>query len=197
MWLERTAGGDVDLLDLADAKAHVRILDNDSDVELGAAIKAATRFLDVDEDGFGGLGFPLISQTWLMKGKSFGGSRSIALPFGRVSEIASIKYYDAANVLQTIDAAEYHLAAEGRRFVVVAASGKSWPSVYDRPDAVQITFEAGYENAASAPDDIKAAARLLVGHFFENRNAATEGVVTREIELGVDRLTGRYRRFSI
>ena len=195
MWLERIAGGGVDLVDLADAKAHLRVLDDESDTEISNAIDAASTFLDIDADGFGGLGFPLISQTWSIKASSFGAG-SIRLPFGRVTAVTSLKYYDADNVLQTIDSADYHLAGWGRDFLVVLATGKSWPSVYDRPDAAIIEFVAGYADTAAVPSDIKAAARLLVGHFFENREAATEGVVTREIELGVSRLTRRYQRLS-
>ena len=196
MWLERIVGGGVDLVDLADAKAHLRVLDDDSNTEIANAIDAACTFLDIDADGFGGLGFPLISQSWRIKASSFGAG-AIRLPFGRVTSITSLKYYDADNVQQTMADTDYHLTGSGRDFFVILATSKSWPSVYGRPDAASIEFVAGYTDAAAVPADIKAAARLLVGHFFENREAATEGVVTREIELGVSRLTRRYQRFSV
>ena len=61
MWLERISGGGVDLIDLQDTKDYLRLLGDETDTEVAAAISAASDFLDVDEDGFGGLGFPLVS----------------------------------------------------------------------------------------------------------------------------------------
>ena len=63
MWLERISGGGVDLIDLQDAKDYLRLLGDETDTEVAAAISASSDFLDVDEDGFGGLGFPLVAAA--------------------------------------------------------------------------------------------------------------------------------------
>lgn len=51
MWLTRLSISAEKLIDLADAKAHLRLLEADNDVEVQAAIDAAHAFLDVDLDG--------------------------------------------------------------------------------------------------------------------------------------------------
>lgn len=195
MWLERMRGGGEDLITLADAKSHLRVIENDSDAEISNAISAASSYLDVDADGFGGLGSPLVSQSWVIRAGTFG-TGSIRLPFSRVTAITAITYHDASNVLQSVSAANYHLVGSGRDQLIKLAAGAQWPEVYDRPEAVIIVFEAGFEDVDAVPADIKAAARLLVGHFYENREAAGEGAAAREIALGVTNLTQRYRRFG-
>lgn len=194
MWLTQLAGSVATVIDRADAKLHLRLLENDNDTEVDGAIAAAHAYLDVDQDGFGGLGFPLISQSWSMKCADFGGN-SLSLPFTRVTAIDAIDYIDADGAAGTIPPGNYMLTKKGRTPCVALLPGKSWPSVAARPDAVDIQFTAGFANAAAVPSDIKAAARFLVGHFFENRRAVIEGV-SCEIQIGVDRLTARYRRFA-
>lgn len=194
MWLERISGATPDVIDLADAKAHLRLLDDDTDGEVQKAIKAASAFLDVDEDGFGGLGFPLVAQQWVTIGTGFRPD-VLRLPFRRVSAIDEVGYIDRDGANQVVAPENYIQTRRGRDVFVTLLPGLSWPSVADRPDAVRVTFTAGFASVADVPDDIKAAARLLVGHFFENRLAAVEGTISTEVKLGVDRLLTRYLQF--
>jgi len=195
MWLERISGGGADLIELADAKAHLRLLEADFDIEVGHAIKAATAFLDIDEDGFGGLGFPLIAQQWATKGAGFT-CGLMRLPLSRVTAINEVRYIDPEGVSQVVTPSDYHLVRKGRYTLVSWLPGRSAPAVQSRPDAAEIRFTAGFATASTVPEDIKAAARLLIGHFFENRSATEGKEVPAEIALGVESLVGRYRRFA-
>lgn len=197
MWLERVSGGDPDLIDLADAKAHLRLIDVDGEFteEVQRAIDAAVAFLNVDEDGMGGMGFPLVSETWITRAASFS-DEVLRLPFSRVQSVTAVAYTPSSGgAKQVVDPSIYQVTKVGRATVIRLKSGESWPDVATAPDAVEIEFVAGYADTASVPDDIKAAARLLVGHFFENRLAENIGTITSETKIGVDRLTNRYRRF--
>ncbi|WP_306131003.1 head-tail connector protein [Roseovarius sp. MMSF_3350] len=186
------------LIDLADAKAYLRVLDDDGDfdAEIERAIDAASAFLNVDDDGFGGLGFPIVAESWIVRDRGFT-SDVLSLPFQRVTAVESVAYTDAQGVAQTMPAEDYLLTKRGRRFCLVPMPGKCWPGVGTAPDAVRITFTAGFANVEAVPDDIKAAARLLIGHFYENRLAVGDAAMSREIALGVDRLTARYRRICV
>lgn len=194
MWLERLSINSTALLDVADARDHLRIIGTESDAEIIRAIEAARSVLDVDADGFGGLGFPLLSQQWRMKLPAFPGC-DIRLPLRGVTTIDGIGYVDAQGGAQTLPIVNVHHFQRRRHHYLRAISGATWPQTIDRPDAVWIDFTAGYADVASIPADILAAARLLVTHFFENRNAVVEGVST-ELQMGVDRLTSRYRLFG-
>lgn len=196
MWLERISGGAVDLIELDDAKDHLRLLEDDFDVEVQRAISAASAYLDVDSDGFGGLSFPLVNQQWSSRARGFIPS-VLRLPFSRITAIDEIRFISPEGAAETVAPDHYIKVKSGRDTLIHLLSGKVWPSVADRPDAVDVRFTAGFEDVDSVPGDIKSAARLLIGHFFHNREAAAAGDVPQEIALGVERLVGRYRRFVV
>lgn len=195
MWLERISGETAELITRDDAKAHLRLLEDDFDAEVSAAIASAVAFLDVDDDGFGGLGFPLTRQVWAVKAPRFSDD-VLRLPFGRVTSVEKVGFISPDGASETVSSSDYRLTRQGRASVVALLSGKSWPAVADAPDAVSIQFAAGFANAAAVPADIKAALRLLIGHFFENRLAVVMSGVPQDLKIGVDALTARYRRFA-
>ena len=196
MWLERISGGSADLIELQDAKDYLRILVPDFDDDLSAAIASASAALDVDEDGFGGLGFPLVSQQWAQKGAAFS-AQMLRLPFSRIASVDEIRFTSPTGQSGIVSASDYHLSKSGREWRVCLRSGVPWPELDDRPDAVDLRFSVGWPDAASVPADIKAAARLLTKFFFESGAESDERDLPDEIARGVDRLTARYRRFAI
>ena len=74
-------------------------------------------------------------------------------------------------------------------------SGQSWPGTTLKTAAgVTITFVAGYgATSASVPESIRQAILLLVGHWYENREA-TVGVGNMQVlPMGVKALLSDYR----
>lgn len=65
-------------------------------------------------------------------------------------EVLSVDYYDAANVLQPIDASDYYVTDDlvPRLHLV---SGYSAPMFYARPDAARVTYRVGYAPEGSPP----------------------------------------------
>lgn len=96
---------------------------------------------------------------------------AIDLPVLPVTAVSSVQYYDSTNSLQTFASSNYHLDADDWTARIVLAEGSSWPSVYDRPDAVQITFVAGY---STVPPALGHAVLLMLGHAYENREASLD-----------------------
>lgn len=121
----------------------------------------------------------------------------IKLPFDVTRRVVSVKYWDASNSEVTLDAASYNFYGRGAGRYIGPVSGSLWPSVYDRPDAVKIEFEAGHENVGLIPKNVVQAGKLLLGHYFENRSAVVVGAVSKELELGVGKLVGRYIRYGV
>jgi hypothetical protein len=61
-----------------------------------------------------------------------------------------------------------------------------WPlDLSYRPDAVKIRFKAGY---SEVPKSIKQAMLLLIGHFYEHREATGQRNEGMELSLGVSSL---------
>ena len=118
----------------------------------------------------------------------------IILPKPPLISVSEVKYYDSANALQTLVAGNYDVDTPGGR-ILIASTG-TYPSTYRRPDAVQITFSAGYESTSSPkdyreaiPERIKAAIKLLVADMYENREASIVGTI-RSDNPTVARLLG-------
>jgi len=131
-----------------------------------------------------------ITQTWdLYLDEFFDDVLKVPLP---PLQSATITYYDSANAIQTLSTSYYvvDIASEPGR--ICRAYGYTWPTTYDRPGAVIVRFVAGYgATAATVPRRVKQAMRLLIGHWFLNREAVLTGSISKEIELAVKSLLGQ------
>lgn len=107
-------------------------------------------------------------------------------------EIESVEYFDESNAQQTLPSSEYYLSMQTTPARIKLMPGKSWPTVYDRPDAVKITYISG-----DAPESIKHAITLLVAHWYEHREAAIVGQNPEQIPLGVESLLYPYRIYAL
>lgn len=126
----------------------------------------------------------------------------IALPFGPVHSVESVKYDDENGDEQTLDVDGWVLDAVTRPAVLLPAYGEVWPATIAAANAVRVRYVAGYTNGAS-PDDyptpatFKLVAHLFAGHYYENREAVSQGSELKEIPLGVDRLLFPFRRVKV
>lgn len=68
-----------------------------------------------------------------------------------VLRVTGVQFLDADNAMQTLDAAEWYVTDDELPDVRFTA-GFSRPMLYDRPDAVRISYVAGYPPAGSPPD---------------------------------------------
>lgn len=163
---------------LAEAKAHCRVDITDDDTLISALIVTAREYCE------GYLHRKLITQAWDWTMEGF--PSCFQFPFLPVSAITSVKYYDTANVQQTLSSSYYQVDLYSTPARVHLAYGYAWPSSYERSDAVVVRFSAGYANAAAVPQAIKQAMLLLIGHWYRSREAA--GTRVEEIPMGVQAL---------
>lgn len=180
-----------------DFKANERLTHTVHDADLiPDVIKQAYAALD---GRHGWLNRSILPQGWRLWLPGF---QSVTeLPYGPVSAIDSVKYYDAAGTLQTLSASAYEVGTGAMVPVLTRASDASWPSVDQRARAVQINYTAGF----GAPDvmdfrvkqSLKRAILLLASHYYRNP-AATYGepravLVNREVSFGLKHLVGFLR----
>jgi len=187
----RTVAPATALVSLDEVKAHCRVDFDDDNAMLGALTQAATDFLD----GWTGiLGRCLISQTWRIDVYDWVGD--IRMPFPDVQSV-TVKYFDADNAEQTVSSSLYELLEDHRGSFVRFLDAFTEPAIYDdRSDAIQITLVAGYgDNISDVPQAIRQAALLLIGHWYESREAVTAGAM-KEVPMAVDALTKIYRRVA-
>jgi len=70
----------------------------------------------------------------------------------------------------------------------VPAYQQTWPSTRSVANAVTIRFVCGYASAAAVPFSMLAAIKLLVGHWYSNRESSVVGATVQTIPQGVDSL---------
>lgn len=187
----RTSAPATTPVSLTEAKAHCRVDDSNSDTVLTALIAAATDHMD----GWSGvLGRALVTQTWQQDFDGFAAD-GLRLPLGPAASVSSVTYYDADNAQQTLSADVYRLFTDAIGPYVGLKPDQDWPNAYSRPDAVRVTYVAGAA-ASDVPAAIKTAMLLLIGHWFENREAVAVGTAT-VLPLSVDVLLAPYRRVGM
>lgn len=90
-----------------------------------------------------------------------------------VLAVSSIAYYDTNNAQQTLASSNYHVNVTADGFGRIEWSADAdRPSVYDRPDAVTVTYTTGYASAEVAPATAKAAMILVMQALDETEKPA-------------------------
>ncbi|RPJ57215.1 MAG: hypothetical protein EHM12_09425 [Dehalococcoidia bacterium] len=93
-----------------------------------------------------------------------------------VNSITSITYVDTNGATQTISSSDYVLDTFSKPAQIVLAYAKQWPAVRNQPNAVTVTFEAGYTGDTSPvtnvlPKALTQAMLLTITDLYENRGA--------------------------
>jgi len=180
----RSVAPSVDLVTLVEAKAHLRVEHTDEDTYIGGLISAAVSYLD----GYSGrMGRALLEQTWTLDFDAF--TDKLRLPVGDLISVSSVTYYDASNVQQTLATSVWTSLTDSRGPYVTLKPSQVWPDAYARPDAIRVTWKAGYgTTAASVPVAIKQAALLLIGQWYAAREAAGDSSMATELPFAVEAL---------
>jgi len=146
----------------AQAKLHARISTTADDTLVAAQIIAAREMVEAF------LGRQLITRTWALKLDEF--PEVIVLPRPPAQSITSIAYLDTDGDSQTLSSATYQLYESNAVWRVAPAYSESWPSTRPQPDAVTVTYAAGYGDAATdVPPCIVAAIQLVIAGLYELR----------------------------
>ncbi|MCL4065338.1 head-tail connector protein [Pseudomonas sp. GX19020] len=156
------------LVSREDLKLHLRVDGDDENSLIDGLFAAAMSHIDGPR---GVLGRCIQPQTWAFETEAWSGF--LRMPFTGVSQVSA------------------SVQVDGDR-VSVALTSRScgvWTEV--RLDDV-VTGQVSVEVEASTPDDawpaIIAAVTLLVGHWYENREAVVTGTIATTLPLGVERL---------
>lgn len=180
--LRRTVAPTERPVSLLEAKDHLRLIGDDEDFYVQRLVDAAVAQID----GTGSLGRAMITQTWAQwHNQSPGYVRLAMTPF---QSLTAVEYYDADGILQTATLGDFETWLDGDTVRVKPRDNRAWPSADSRPDAIKITYVAGYgDTSLAVPETVRHAILLLVGHMYQNREAGTEKALS-EIPFGVDAL---------
>jgi len=168
---------------LQEAKTHLRVDHSDEDSLITILIQAAREIVEQRT------GKSLITQSRTIKLDYFPRCATILLPYGPLISVTTVKYYDESNVEQTMSSSLYQVDAYSnvpRIFVT-----DYWPATYDKINAVEIIYSAGYgANGSSVPKPLKQAMYLILGHLYEHREQVGDEMF--ELPFGAEALMSNY-----
>ena len=144
-------------------------------------IKAAREYCE----GFQNRAF--VNRTYELWLDEFPYSDELLLPMPPLVSVTSIKTYDVNNV-ETADTTltSYLIDTKSEPGRICLNSGSAWPASLRDRNSVCVTFVAGYgATAASTPEAVRNAMRLLIGDYYSAREA---GVASKSTIDAVDRL---------
>ena len=177
----------IEPVSLVEAKQQCRIEASltDEDTLIAGYIRAAREFC-------AGLDWrAYLTQTLELWLDEWPDDDEIMIPRPPLASVTSVKYYGVDDTEYTFDPANYFVDTVGEPGQVHLRGYKTWPVTVLRDyNAVCVTYVAGWTTAELVPETVKQAMRLLIGHWYENREDTQSGMVNRAIENGVRALLG-------
>jgi uncharacterized phiE125 gp8 family phage protein len=175
---------------VAEAKAHLVVEHSDDDALIASLVTAARQ----RAESVLGRVFVTTEFDWVLDGwpvaPLFATGRVIQtlnMPLWPRSEIrpvhcplvsvTSIEYLDPTGASVTLDPAAYEVIA-GTPGRILPAYQTAWPVVRPWPGSITVRYVAGYgPDASTVPDSVKAAIKLMVGGWYEQRAHLTAGAL--------------------
>lgn len=174
-----------------DARKHLLIDGTDSDAQIEAWQYAALEeVLNYTQRRYMQEIWELQMSCW-----DYDCNGYLRLEKGPLVAIASVKYYDSANTIRTIPAEDYQVVTTKVPGLIRFIG--TLPEVYDRPDAIQIRFTAGYGADGAIAADQRAAIPYLatawiktrIATYHESRQNVISGTTAQEVPtLGIELL---------
>jgi len=175
-------------ISLADAKGWFRIDGTDNDATVAAVLSAAITHAEADTNT---QVRPATVNYYLdaWPGREINLPRPPFIPPSGAD--SGITYIDPAGSPKTVDPTAYTFIAS-RPAKAMLNAGQSWPQASPNPDAITVTYHAGYDAGHPLPSDLRIAILMLAGHWFVHREAAMDRTVT-EIPFAVRAILDKYR----
>lgn len=180
----------VEPISLAEAKAHLNVSSADDDALIQQLVKAARAHLErvynvafvsqslvMGRDYFPavfGMGWGW-SPGWWLGNTWMAQYDAQELRYGYIalrppaSAITTVTYLDPTGASQVWPSTNYILDADAWPSRFSLALSKTYPATAPLLGAVKIEFVTGFPDALSVPDDMKAALKLLLGEYYQNR----------------------------
>lgn len=184
---------------LEQAKAHLRVDHDEDNTLIEAAIAAAVSHLD----GYSGiLGRALVPQEWSEYAGFWPASRVVSLRLAPVIEITEVRARVTDGSETVLDPSAYRLlAGASSRPMLIFGVDAALPALHAAPDALTVSYRAGYEDAdgnPAVPPAIISAILLMVGDLYKFPETVAQGTVSAvPMSTTVDQLLAPFRRYQL
>lgn len=157
---------------LDSAKRHLRMDDLSHDDEtIQSIIMSAAAHIEKQ------YGMAILSQTITEYWSAFPTSEqdALLLRIQPVQSVTSVQYLDTSGMTQTWHPDKWNFGGYNGATFIVPTPDESWPSTWEQPNAVIITYEAGFgDTPANVPADILQAIKYMAADMFERREDAPQ-----------------------
>lgn len=168
--VRRSAAPATGIVTVAEAKSQCRIDHADDDALIGRLVSLAS--MAVQERA----GKALVTQDFEIL--LSGATATLDVPYGLtpVQQIVSIGYTDTADQAATAVVADFQLTGDEDRAVIKPKTGKVWPTTNGEDGSLVITLRCGFGALTSVPENLRHAALMLIGHWYENRESTGDSM---------------------
>jgi uncharacterized phiE125 gp8 family phage protein len=149
---------------ISEAKSHLRITWDSEDASIDAIINSARWFVETFTRR------ALINRTIETRFDAF--ANSMFLPQPPLVSVSSVQYIDGNGDAQTLSTDVYDVDTYSEPGRIWLKYGQSYPTPRAESHAVRVTHVSGYGSARSSiPGQLRQAMLMMIGHFYENREA--------------------------
>jgi uncharacterized phiE125 gp8 family phage protein len=182
------AGPAEEPVSLVEAKAFLKVDDTAEDGLITTLIGAARLHIE------GVTGRALLAQSWRMVRDDWPENRQVRLPVGPLLSVIAITAYDGEGMGHAVPLAQFLREPEA---LVLPASIAGMPTLRER-QGIEIDYRAGFgTDPNDVPRDIKQALLVLLGYWFEHRDAVIVAGSGAVVPSGFDRLVAGYKRVRL
>jgi uncharacterized phiE125 gp8 family phage protein len=182
------AGPAEEPVSLVEAKAFLRVDDGAEDGLIATLIAAARMHVE------GITARALLAQSWRVVLDRWPEDGVVRLPVGPFMAVTEITAYDESGVGHDVPLAQF-MSAPDRLLLPTTVSGM--PALRER-QGIEIDYVAGFgTEPEEVPVDIRQALLVLVGHWFEHRDAVIVAGSGAVVPTGFDRLVAGYKRVRL
>jgi len=161
----------------AEAKTYARIDISDDDTLVGSLITAARVHCEqVCRREF-------IDRTYKAFAEDWPYEMVWNFPRYPVNAVSSITYYDTNGSQQTLSSAVYTVGTNSIPHQLWLAPDQDWPEI---DDDRRYPIEINFTTTPTVPETIKTAIKMLVSHWYENREAVVVGTQVNAVPKAVD-----------
>lgn len=167
-------------ISLAQAKRQLRVDGTDDDTFIAGLITAARSYVE------NYCSSQLVVATFQQKLDQFPCGDTISLNYPPLLDVTSITYVDTAGATQTLATTVYSVLTTEKPGKIKLKYGQSWPSIRSQPDAVTITFRAGYARPfTAATSDVITFAATEPAEIASFRLSTTDADLPAPLSTGV------------
>ena len=168
------------LISTASVKDHLRVEHTVDDTLIGSLRDAACEWVESYTTG------KISSRIGIAYANAWRPESLLVYPF----TVDSVKYYDTTDTLVTMPTTDYHVDLVSRPGCIKFTES---PDLQDDAfNRIHINLTVGW-TATNLPESVAAAVKLLVGHWYEHRQAEVVGTITSTLKIGIEALLAPHR----